>query len=196
MVTIGANSGSFDSRGVGLDASERRACEASCPTASWEARLPCLKECAAVQLGVYVGNRTPNSLLVGTTQPNASVTSSDDLPRFYDSIPMPIGVSRVVVGNVIDLDGQPRRRVFVISFDQRRVGIYDPEMRTVEKWVETGRGPHALVIDEDPQGTYAWGYLAHFTDSYLGVMDLDRRHAGYGQIVLTVGVAAPPRASK
>jgi hypothetical protein len=195
-VTIGANSGSFDSRGVALDPSERRACEASCPTAWPEERQPCLKECAAVQLGVYVGNRTPNSLLVGATQPNASATSSDDMPRFYDSIPMFIGVSRVVMGNIIDLDGQPRPRVFVISFDQRRLVIYDPEARVLEKEVETGRGPHALVIDQDPQGSYSWGYLAHFTDSYLAVVDLDRRHAGYGQIVLTLGVLTPPRTSK
>jgi hypothetical protein len=194
-VTIGANSGSFDSRGVALDPSERRACEASCP-AAWTERQPCLKECAAVQQGVYVGNRTPNSLLVGTTQPNSSATSSDDLPRFYDSVPMFIGVSRVVVGNIIDLDGLPRPRVFVISFDQRRLVIYDPEARVLEKEVETGRGPQALVIDQDPQGTYSWGYLAHFTDSYIGVVDLDRRHAGYGKIVLTLGVATPPRTSK
>jgi hypothetical protein len=115
---------------------------------------------------------------------------------------MPIGVSRVVVGNIIDLDGQPRRRVFVISFDQRRVAIYDPEARVVEKWIETGRGPHALVIDQgftdqDPPRGYAWGYLGHFTDSYLAVVDLDRRHThGYGQIVLTLSAATPPRTSK
>jgi hypothetical protein len=133
---------------------------------------------------------------VGATQPNASVTSSDDLPRFYDSIPMPFGVSRVVVGNIIDQDGQLKRRIFAISFDQRRLTVYDPEARAVEKWVETGRGPHALVIDQDPAGTYSWGYLAHFTDSYIGVVDLDRRHKTYGQIVLTLGIASPPRASK
>jgi hypothetical protein len=201
-VTVSANSGSFDSRGVGLDPTERRACEASCPATPWEgddplsARRPCLSRCAAVQLGVYVGDRTPNSLLVGATQPNASVTSSDDMPRFYDSIPMPIGVSRVVVGNIIDLDGQARRRIFAISFDQRRVSIYDPEARVVEKWIETGRGPHALVIDQDPARSFSWGYLGHFTDSYLAVVDLDRRHAHYGQIVLTLSAATPPRTSK
>jgi hypothetical protein len=202
-VTITTNSGSYDSRGIGIDASERQACEANCPAAPWvgddplSARRPCLARCAAVQLGVYVANRTPNSLLVGSTQGSPNVTSSSDMPRFYDAVPMPVGASRVVIGNVIDLDGQPKPRVFVVCFEQRRLAIYDPKARAIEKWVETGRGPQALVIDQDPQGRYAWGYLAHFTDSYFAVVDLDRRHAhGYGEIVRSIGAAVPPRAAK
>ena len=196
-VSVAANSVGFDSRGVAVDASERRECERGC------ADDACLSLCAGIPLGIYVGNRSPNSLLVGQSRTNASATSSDDLPTFYDSIPMPFGVSRVVVGPVIDPGGALVTRVFVISFDQRKVAIYDPEARRVEGFVETGRGPHALVIDADTQRSsegqsprFAYGYLAHFTDSYIGVIDLDQRHETYGQIVLTVGAPTPPRASK
>ncbi len=197
-VGVDANSVGFDSRGIAVDAGERRACERSCGGDE-----VCLGECAGIPLGIYVGNRTPNSLLVGRTRTNASITSSDDMPTFYDSLPMPLGVSRVVVGTVIDPQGDPVTRIFVISFDQRKIAIYDPVARRIERFTETGRGPHALVVDADAARAemgeaprYSYGYLAHFTDSYIGVIDLDQRHANYGQIVLTVGTPTAPRASK
>jgi hypothetical protein len=196
-VSVSANSVGFDSRGIAIDASQRSACEAECGDDV------CFGECAGIPLGIFVGNRSPNSLLVGRSRTNASATSSDDLPNFYDSIPMPFGVSRIVVGSVIDPAGALTTRVFVIAFDQRKVAIYDPEARRIEKFIETGRGPHALVLDTDRQAVsrgelprYSYAYLAHFTDSYIGVIDLDQRHQTYGQIVLTVGDPTPPRASK
>jgi len=40
-------------------------------------------------------------------------------------------------------------------------------------------------------------YLAHFTDSYIGVIDLDQSHVDtYATIVATVGVPKPPRETK
>lgn len=196
-VDVAANSVGYDSRGIAVDAAERRACEAACSEDD-----ACLATCAGIPLGVYVGNRSPNSLLVGRTRTNASATSSDDLPTFYDSVPMPYGVSRVVVGQVIDAVGELQTRVFVMAFDQRKVAIYDPVARRIEKFIETGRGPHSLVVDVGRAGesegapSYAFAYIAHFTDSYIGVVDLDLRHPTYGEIVLTIGSPTPPRASK
>ena len=199
VVGIAANSSGIDSRGIAVDASERRACEASCADDA-----ECLTACAGVPLGVYVGNRTPASLIVGHTRTNHSQTSSDDLPSFYDSMPLPFGVSRVVVGQVIDRNGELRTRVFAICFDERSIAIYDPEARRIERFIDTGRGPHALVIDTDVRASqdgdtpsYALGYVAHFTDSYIGVVDLDQRHERtYGEMVLSVGAPTPPRTSK
>jgi hypothetical protein len=57
--------------------------------------------------------------------------------------------------------------------------------------VQTGREPHALAIDS----TAGLGYVAHFTDSYVGVLDLDKRHPTYGQFLLNVGRPTPPRAA-
>ncbi len=198
-VVITANATGYDSRGIAIDAGQRRACEANC------AEDPaCLGECAGIPLGVYVSNRSPDSLLVGATRPDATPTSSDDLPIFYDSIPLPVGASRVVVGSAVDPEGRLVPRVFVLCFDQRRLVIYDPVARRIEKTVTTGRGPHAFVVDADPgrsgdveSAPRSLGYLAHFTDSYLAVVDLDQRHHHtYGEIVLTVGNPVPPRATK
>jgi hypothetical protein len=40
------------------------------------------------------------------------------------------------------------------------------------------------------------GYIGHFTDSYIGVVDLDRTGPTYGQILLSVGAPTPPRATE
>lgn len=198
-VTIKANSAGWDSRGIAVDASARQACEAGC-----DGDLPCLGECAGIELQVFVANRAPDSLLVGKTRTSRVPNSTDDLPAFYDSVPVASGASRVTVGHIIDTDGQLAPRVFVVSFDERVVAIYDPVARRVEKLVETGRGPHALAIDVDPEArtsghppAYAYAYVAHFTDSYLGVVDLDQRHSRtFGQIVLSIGKPTAPRAAK
>lgn len=195
---ITANSIGVDSRGIAVEGSQRASCEASCPTDAGDARTDCLASCAAIPLRVFVANRAPSSLLIGETRPNASLTGSDDLPRFVDALPLPFGPSRVIVGEVLDESGQRKPRVFVVCFDSRRIAIYDPDGRRVEKWVETGRGPHALAIDigERNGEPYAHGYVGHFTDSYIGVIDLDQRSAHYGSVVMTLGRPVPPRASK
>jgi hypothetical protein len=39
--------------------------------------------------------------------------------------------------------------------------------------------------------------VAHFTDSYLGVVDLDQRNGNtYGTIIASIGTPRPPRASE
>ena len=189
-VGITANSLGFDSRGIAVDASRRKECEAACSSGAQD----CLAQCAGVALDVFVANRTPSSFLVGQTRPNASLTSSDDLPQFKDSIPLPFGPSRVVIGQIIDREGLPATRIFAICFDARKIGIYDPVRRRFERWVQTGRGPHALVTDATD--SYALGYVAHFTDSYVGVLQLDQRSPYYGSMLLTLGRPIPPRTSK
>jgi hypothetical protein len=190
---ITTNSVGFDSRGVAVDDRERAACETRCDGV--EPRDACLRllRCASVPLDVFVVNRTPPTLVIGQTQPNFSEMSSDDLPRFYDTVAMAVGAARVVVGDVIDSDGTPVRRVFVVCFDSRKVFVYDPAARRIETIIQTGRGPQAFAVDP----VSGLGFIAHFTDSYIGVVDLDRRHRQrYGQILLSMGTPTPPRASK
>jgi hypothetical protein len=157
----------------------------------------CLRTCTGVELRTYVANRAPASLLIGKSQVNQSPTSSDDLPTILASDPMPFGPSRVVVGQVIDRNGKPQTRVFLICFDSRVIVPFNPVSGESEEAFATGRGPHAFHVDTVP-GTdgHAFGYVGHFTDSYIGVIDLDQRNSTYGQIVLTVGVPTAPRASK
>ena len=199
-VNVGANAIGFDARGLAIDDSERRQCQIGCPPEPGDPRQQCLTACRDVLLRVFAANRNPSSVLIGETR-----SATDERPRFSDSIPLPYGPSRVVVGDIITESGEPATRVFVLCFDAAMVGIYDPATRRVEQWAHTGRGPHALVIDTDPTAElgasarrgYGLGYVGHFTDSYIGVMDLDRRNPNtYGEIILTVGAPTPPRASK
>jgi hypothetical protein len=189
VVGIGTNSIGVDSRGIAISSVERRECEKSCAGGA-----DCLAMCAGIPLKVYVANRTPSTLLIGKTRTNPSLTSSDDLPQFYASRPVTFGPSRVIVGEVVDQTGARVPRIFLICFDSRKIVVFDPVLERVEGWIETGRGPHALAIDIGPD--HAYGYVSHFTDSWIGVIDLDQRSPTYATIVLTVGKPKAPRTSK
>ena len=92
-------------------------------------------------------------------------------------------------------DGTPvlERRAFVVCFDSRHVFVYDPERRRVDAEITTGRGPHALAVDAE----HGLLYVGHFTDSYVGVVSLDRRFPRtYGRMLATIGSPSAPRASK
>lgn len=194
------NSDGSDSRGVAVDASARRACETAC-----EGELACLRGCVSVPLGVYVANRAPASLLVGkleTTllEEDGEVTSATDKISMTDMVPLTLGPSRVIVGDVLDADGKRASRAFVVSFDSRSLVIYDPKLRRVEATLRTGRGPHAIAVDvAEDQGDvrgHALLYVAHFTDSYIGIVDLDTRNARtYGSMFASAGTPTPPKES-
>lgn len=213
FVPIRTNSTGFDSRGIAVDSSARTECEAvetgQCTDPA--GRFECLLgTCVPIPVDVYVANRTPASLIVGHTPPPAPRTLSDDLPRFTGMIPMSVGPSRVIVGDVLDENGKRVRRVFVVCFDSRRIFVFDPEKRRFEAEIITGRGPHAFALDvldeKDAQKLndagveatpHAYAYVGMFSDSYIGVVDLNQQHVGtYGTFVLSVGERTPPRASK
>jgi hypothetical protein len=189
-VPVTTNSSGFDSRGIAVDARRRRACESRCGDSA--ERPECLKRCVRTPLEVYIANRSPPSMIVGVSVPNSTEPGSDDLPTFNDSIPLGQGASRVYTGSVLGKDGTPEPRVFVICFDTKLIYIYDPASG-VETTINTGRGPHSLAID----AARGLGYVGHFLDSYVGVIDLNKAHkASYGKMILTLGQPAPPRAAK
>lgn len=173
-----------DIRGMAVDDSSRRACEESCAGVT-----ACLEECSGVALDVFLSNGVPSTLLSGHSVSGRRAPVRNDRLQVSDAIAIDAGPSRTILGHVLDRDGVPRLRVFVTSFDARSVTIYDPVARLIEARVRTGRGPATLAIDS----ANALGYVAHFTDSYVGIIDLDRRHATYGTIIRALGRATPPR---
>lgn len=194
---ITANSLGYDSRGIAVDDGARTECEAGCDTAA--DTFTCLYSCAAKQLDVYIANRTPATLLIGKTRAKQNPVATDDLPAVKNSIPAQFGPSRVVVGKVVNGEGEFVTRVFLVSFDAHTLSVFDPARQEFDTFVNTGRGPHGLAIDSglDSAGNpYSYAYIAHFTDSYIGVVDLDQRHGTYGSIVMTLGQPHSPRASK
>jgi hypothetical protein len=97
------------------------------------------------------------------------------------------------------VDGKLETRLFVVCFDQRRIAIYDPKSNRVEGYITTGRGPHAMAFDysESEVPPRALAYVGHFTDSYVGVIQLDQsKLRTYGKIVLSLAQRVAPRASK
>jgi hypothetical protein len=205
VVRVTANSAGDDSRGAAVDASARKACEAGCA----EADLECLLHCATtVPLRFFVANRAPASLLIGEIKTvlakegegaSTKVTGAFEDAAITSVVPLTLGASRVAVGHVIDENGERRVRVFAAAFDLRLIFVYDPEASRIESVIHTGRGPHALAFDTggEGEGAYSFLYVGHFTDSYIGVVDLDmRRLQTFGSMFLTVGKPVPPRESK
>lgn len=214
------NSSGFDSRGISVDASLRRSLETDCgarfqvPAGCFtdsacldglagdaerrQSYLACLAGASATPLEVYVANRSPASLLVGRTRPVQNALETSDVPEFYDTIPLTLGPSRVVTGEVTvgtraDGSRELERRVFAVCFDSERVFVYDPVRRRLETEIATGRGPHAIAVD----AAHGLLYVAHFTDSYIGVVSIDRRHPmTYGKTLGSIGRPTPPRTSK
>jgi hypothetical protein len=197
------NADGKDSRGIVVDPSARQDCEAACASAD----LACLRACVATPLDFYMVNRAPPSLLLGKLRTSVvdsdlggtTGSSANDVPEVYDSIALTQGPSKVSLGKVIGLDGKPVTRVFAVAFDSKRVFVYDPVARVVEAEIETGRGPHAIALDtgQDKDGAwYSYLYVGHFTDSYLGVVDLDMRHDTYVKMFASIGTPTEPRESK
>jgi hypothetical protein len=181
--------GQADVRGISVDATARRGCEATCA----DGDSACLTTCAGVGLDVFLANRFPASILSGHTVPNRSAAASGDDLFFSELTPVGDGPSRVVVGGILDEAGQVQQRVFIVSFGARLIDIYDPVSRTLEARIFTGRGPQAVAVD----AARGLGYVAHFTDSFLGVIDLDRRHtATFGTMIMTLGRPVAPRGSQ
>jgi hypothetical protein len=203
------NSVGSDSRGLAVDGSRRREEERRCaerfalddvsaedPVAAAAAGpdyAACVTEASAVPLDVFVTNRAPSSLIVGRSRPAIADIASNDVPAFHTTLPLALGATRVVMGDVLNASGEREKRAFALSFDERRITIYDPVRKRVEAEVVTGRGPQAFVADP----SRGFGYVAHFTDSYLGVVDLDQRNGNtYATIVASIGTPRPPRASE
>ncbi len=192
-----------DQRGLAIDSTEREACESLCDSTDAD----CLRTCLELPLRIYVASRAPESLLVGTVEAVVSgggdagdgdaVTSIDEVVTLDEVVPLPFGSSNVAIGKVVGLDGRLETRVFAVSFDQRYITVYDPAIREVEATIPTGRGPFGVAFDVDP-GTGAGDatslmYVGHFTDSYIGVVDLDTRRLSYGAMLLSLGPPSPPR---
>ncbi|MCC6559054.1 MAG: hypothetical protein IT372_39525 [Polyangiaceae bacterium] len=211
-IGINVNSSGVDSRGIAVDPGDRLACEAGCgaceaPPCS-EAVLSCLTECASIPIKMYVANRAPASLLIGEVRTEIvrlddQQTAAFETMEFHDTVPLSYGASRVALGHAIGEDGAPHLRVFAVAFDSRLIFSYDPEARRIDAVIRTGRGPHAIAFDtgkrtleDGTQTDYSFMYVGHFTDSYIGVVDLDMRRPGtFGSMFISLGQPTPPRES-
>lgn len=199
-VAIQTNASGRDSRGVAIDSSRRDACQASCA----EGDQVCLAECTAIPSRLYVANRSPASLLIGDIKTSlvrtgGAITGAFDTMSIVDQVALNQGPSNVAVGKIIGTDGELHTRVFVVAFDSRSVFALDPDSGRIDMTIQTGRGPQTLAFDigDDGDGLHAYLYVGHFTDSYIGAVDLDARHfQTFGSMFATLGTPIAPRDSQ
>jgi hypothetical protein len=122
--------------------------------------------------------------------------SAFDTLEIYDSTPLVRGASKVALGQGIQPDGTPKTYVFAVAFDTRFIFMYDAEADMVVQTIYTGRGPHAISFDSctgpECAKRYSYLYVGHFTDSYLGVVDLDMRQTTFGTMFASIGVPLEP----
>jgi hypothetical protein len=173
------------------------------------AQRACLVSCVDIPLRVFIANRSPPSLLLGrihTTYVNNGSTSdvpaapgvtAFDTLEIYGSTPLTLGASKVAFGQAIQPDGTPKTYVFAVAFDRRFIFMYDPEADAIVQVIYTGRGPHPIAFDTCTGGPscpepHAFLYVGHFTDSYIGVVDLDMRHPSFGTMFASIGAPLPP----
>lgn len=194
-VSVNATGG--DSRGAVVVDTARRSCETSCEPND----VACERACLDIPLKVFVANRSPSSLLVGEIRSRPELPDDSasravvDVLSIQQSIPLSFGASKVIRGKIVGREGALEERVFVAAFDARLVYVVNPSTNEVETLIRTGRGPQGLAVDSGVMGgsAYAHLYVAHFTDSYLGVVDMDLRHPGlYGTTILRVGNPVAP----
>jgi DNA-binding beta-propeller fold protein YncE len=144
---ITVNSVGTDSRGIAIDPSQRLLCEEAAQTDSDKAA------CAVLPSRVFIANRTPPSLIVGTigqVQPDG--TYNPDLLVLNGNVALTDGPSKVFVAPVVGPDGLYKVRVFVVCFDTNSIFVYDPDSLATptaapETIIYTGTGPFALAFD-------------------------------------------------
>ncbi len=139
-------SGGTDSRGVAFDTSARLACEHLFPAPDTRNR-----DCARLPARVFFANRTPNSLLIGTTGgPSATDPAAYDADSIaLNATPVTLdgGPSRVYVAPIIDADGDYALRVFVACFNNNSIDVVNPDTGHVEASITVGGGPFAMTFD-------------------------------------------------
>ncbi len=186
-----------DQRGLAIDGEDRAKCEVACG----ETDLECMTGCVEIPLRLYVVSRAPSSLLVGTIETKPSFTGDEltgltERISLDESIPLPFGPSLVKLGKIVDADGALAKRVFAVAFDSRFIAAYNPVAHQVDAVIKTGRGPFGMAFDSGPGENgenEAFLYVGHFTDSYLGVVDLDARRPTFGTFLVNVGPPVLPR---
>lgn len=212
-ITINANAGSTDSRGIAFDPSARLRCKAAIGAGDVDAKI----SCAQLPARFFITSRSPASLIVGEVgQVRSDGVYDADAVRFRKNVPMPPGPSRIYVAPVVDAAGRYALRVFVVCSDASQIVVYDPDADQVESVVRVGPGPFALTFDpfsfsdmalrkQVPQDvrepardllTYRFAYVASFTQSFVQLLDFDNSRADkstFGTVVFTLGMPTQPK---
>jgi hypothetical protein len=142
------NASGVNSRGIAIDPTPRIACEMSLPPGT-PTTDPAYIACAQTPARVFIANRSPASLILGTVggMSGEGTTYDPDLLSIYGNIPLQNGPSNVYIAPIVDRTGHYAVRVFVVCFDSQSLIVYDPDAQVVENVISTGTAPFAMAFD-------------------------------------------------
>ena len=209
-----ASASGIDSRSIAVDESPRLACEAKLAASGGGTSAERLA-CARKPARVFIANRSPASLLVGEVGGNVAATGAYDPDQLsiFRSEALSAGPSRVYLAPIVDKDGAYALRVFVVCFDAAQIFVFDPDAGRLENVIRVGPGPFAMAFDPfDPVAVarhavvppdarlggaaprYRFAYVASFTQSFVQLLDLDRRKPEtFERVVFTLGEPTNPK---
>ncbi len=221
--TIAASASGIDSRDIKIDTTPRLACKArvgalNLATGRTQAvRDAEIQACARKPARVFVANRSPSSLLVGTIGATTGLNGNYDPDALTISSAFSIadGPSKVYLAPIVDKDGAYAMRVFVVCYDAGTVFVFDPDANVLENVIKVGSGPFAMAFDpfslddvarhvqvptDARDGNirrYRFAYIASFTQSFMQVLDLDNAllptNPTFEHIVFTLGAPTDPK---
>jgi hypothetical protein len=129
----------------------RMACKARIVTAGRAAAdvRADLVACARTPSRVFVANRSPASIIVGTLGEESFTDGSfdPDLLIAPTNIPVGLGISRLFLAPIVDEDQRYALRLFAVTSDAARIYIFDPESLELENMITVGPGPFAMAFD-------------------------------------------------
>jgi len=148
---ITALSSGTDSRGIAFDTSARLKCEHMFPLEVGQPEDGRTVECAKLPARTYFANRTPPSLVIGSSGgPSATDPNTYDADQiFFGGMPVPLdlGPSRVYLAPIVDADGDYALRVFIVCFDANAIDVVNPDTGLLEATISVGGGPFAMAFD-------------------------------------------------
>lgn len=211
---LSVSASGVDSRSIAIDQSPRLACEAKLAASGGGTAAERLA-CARKPARVFIANRSPASLLVGEVGGTVTTTGAYDPDKLeiFRSEALSAGPSRVYLAPIVDKDGAYALRVFVVCFDAAQIFVFDPDAGRLENVIRVGPGPFAMAFDPfDPAEVarhapvpadkrlggattrYRFAYVASFTQSFVQLLDLDRRKPEtFERVVFTLGEPTNPK---
>jgi hypothetical protein len=162
---VSVNLPGTDQRGIVIDDSPRLQCKAQAALNTRAAatpdgpQSPDFVNCGQLPARVFIGSRTPPSVVFGYVGGNSLATDGTldpDQVRFKASVPVgdEQGVSRLYLAPIVDRTGHYDLRLFVVLFDASTVWVFNPDDierlgqgALPEAILSTGPGPFAMAFD-------------------------------------------------
>ncbi len=143
----------------------------------------------------FITQNNPPSVMVLDTRPqtgvNLPLTSVNQIIDVIDVCQQPAHISlrTPIVEGAPGTPNRVQQRLYVVCFLSNQVMVVDPDQAEVLNTILVGRGPNTLAFVEGP---HPRGYISNFSESTIGVLDLDPSSPTANRMVARIGVPVPP----